>query len=90
MERVINFGEKRIKTEKMKVKKLKYNWHQVGSTESRDGAGEDYDWFEVGQNGVVTIQEWLPSTDIPLNYLAVFEDGRQIRIFNPNIVEYTK
>lgn len=73
----------------MKVKKLKYNWRQVGSTESRDGAGEDYDYFEVGRDGVIEIQEWLPGGDIPLNYLAIFED-KVIRVFNPNMVEYEK
>lgn len=74
----------------MKVKKLKYNWRQVGSTSDRDGAGEDYDVFEVGKNGVIEIQEWLPGGDIPLNYLAIFEDGKRIRVFDANIVEYEK
>jgi len=73
----------------MKVKKLKYNWRQVGSTSDRDGAGEDYDVFEVGKNGVVTIMENNIVSGTPLNYLVFFED-RQTRVFNPNIVEYEK
>jgi len=73
----------------MKVKKLKYNWRQVGSTSDRDGAGEDYDVFEVGKNGVIEIQEWLPGGDIPMCYTAILED-KVIRVFNPNIVEYEK
>ncbi len=72
----------------MKVKKVKYNWHQVGSTADRDGAGEDWSWFEVGEKGVIEIQEWLPCDNIPLCYLAIFEDGKKIRVFNPNYVEY--
>jgi len=73
----------------MKVKKLKYNWRQVGSTSDRDGAGEDYDVFEVGKNGVVTIMENNLVGGTPLNYLVFFED-KQIRVFNPNIVEYER
>lgn len=71
----------------MKVKKLKYNWHQVGSTADRDGAGEDWSWFEVGEKGVITIIENEPKNGMPLNYLVFFEDS-QVRIFNPNYVEY--
>lgn len=73
----------------MKVKKIKYNWRQVGSTIDRDGAGEDYDWFEVGQKGVIEIMEIEPVDGMPLNYLVILESGA-IKIFNPNIVEYEK
>lgn len=73
----------------MKVKKVKYNWHQIGSVTDNAGSGEDYDVFEVGQKGVIEIQEWLPGGDIPMCYTAIFED-KVIRIFNPNTVEYEK
>ncbi len=73
----------------MKVKKLKYNWRQVGSTIDRDGAGEDYDWFEVGQNDVVDIVENKPDYQNPVwNYIIYFKDWSQIRVFNVNYVEY--
>lgn len=71
----------------MKVKKVKYNWHQVGSAVDRDGAGEDWNWFEVGQNGVTEIKENHPTDGMPLNYVVIAED-KIVRIFNPNYVEY--
>lgn len=67
----------------MKVKKINYNWRQVGSITDRDGAGEDYSTFEVGQKGVIEIQEQ------PLSYLIILEDS-VVRVFNPNYVEYIK
>jgi len=67
----------------MKVKKLKYNWRQVGSTSDRDGAGEDYDVFEIDQKGVVAIDE-----ETNFSYTVHFEDWSAIKIFNPNYVEY--
>ena len=33
----------------MKVKSVKYNWHQVGSVQDRDGFGEDWTRCEVGE-----------------------------------------
>jgi len=71
----------------MEVKTLKYNWRQVGSTIDRDGAGEDYEKFTVGENGVVEIIENL-SSYVNADYLVVLENGTNYRIYNPNFVEY--
>ena len=71
------------------VKSLKYNWRQAGSTVDRDGAGEDYDAFTVGLNGVLSIEENAPCNGMELwNYVVNLENGTTYRIFNPNFVEY--
>lgn len=70
----------------VKIKVLYYNWRQVGSIQDRDGAGEDWDRFTVGEKGVVLIEE-LFFEAIP-NYTVHFEDDSYIKIFNPNQVEY--
>ena len=41
-----------------KIKSVSYNWRQVGSTQDRDGAGEDWDRFTVGERGVILIEEF--------------------------------
>lgn len=73
----------------MKVKKLKYNWRAVGSTIDRDGAGEDYDWFEIGVNDVIAIDEEKPNCQNEFwSYVIHFKDWSARRVFNPNYVEY--
>lgn len=73
----------------MKVRELKYNWRQAGSTIDRDGAGEDYDSFTVGEKGVILIEENEPFNGMQLwNYIIHFQDNSKVRIFNPNFVEY--
>lgn len=73
----------------MKVKILHFNWRQVGSTNDRDGAGEDYHLFTVGVNGVKSIEENAPSNGMEMwNFVVTLEDGVQYRVFNPNFVEY--
>lgn len=73
----------------MKVKSVKYNWHQNGSVVDRDGSGEDWERVQVGNSGCTEIIEQIPDNGMLLwNYLAKFEDGSAIRIFNPNLVEY--
>lgn len=67
---------------------LHCNWRQVGSTIDRDGAGEDYDRYQVGKSGVILIEEFAVVS--PYNYLIHFEDGKHIRAFNPNYIEYSK
>lgn len=67
----------------MKVKRLFYNWHPYKDDEH---AGEDFKELLVGRNGVVSISEEEFSGR--LTYLAKFKDGRFLRIFNPNTVEY--
>lgn len=75
----------------MGVKKLLYNWHQVGSTTDRDGAGEDMCRYIVGEGGVKHIQENEPNNKFEQwNYIVDFEDGSAVRVFNPNLVEYFK
>lgn len=72
----------------MKIEKLIFNWRQVGTTLDNSGAGEDYDWFTVGEKDVVSIEE--SSKDSILSYYVTMLDGNVYRIFNPNIVEYKK
>ena len=73
----------------MKVKSVMYNWRQVGSTVDRDGAGDDWEIFTVGKNGVKSIEENEPHNGMQLwNYVVHLEDGTKYRIFNPNFVEY--
>ncbi len=75
----------------MKVKSIKYNYHQVGSTETRDGAGEDWERFTVGEKGVKEIEENAIGGGLEVwNYVVFLEDGTVYRIFNPNFVEYFK
>jgi len=73
----------------MKVKSVKFNWHQVGSTIDRDGAGDDWEISTVGERGVISIIENAPSNGLEQwNYVVELEDGSSQRIFNPNFVEY--
>jgi hypothetical protein len=71
------------------VKSVKYNWHAVGSTLDRDGAGEDWTRIEVGQDGVTSIIESEPCNGLQMwNYTAFKGNDPCCRIFNPNFVEY--
>jgi len=73
----------------MKVKSLTANWHQ--RIDSSIAAGEDFDVYEVGNSGVVSIQENEPHNGMQLwNYFITKEDGTRLRVFNPNFVEYFK
>ena len=72
-----------------KVKELYFNWRQVGSVQDRDGAGEDWNRYIVGEKGVVLIEEFLSQGSGDLtNYLVHLEDKSSVRIFNPNQVVY--
>ncbi len=74
-----------------KVKSVRYNWVQVGSTIDRAGAGEDWQRFTVGENGVISIEENEPHNGMQLwNYVVELENGESCRIFNPNFIEYFK
>lgn len=71
-----------------KVKQIRFNWHAVGSTIDRDGAGEDWHAYQVGE-GVVSIEENEPHNGNQLwNYVVEMENGCSFRVFNPNFVEY--
>ena len=70
----------------MKIKQIHFNWRQVGSVQDRDGAGEDYDKYVVGEKGVVEIEENFMEA-IP-NYTVHFENGNYVKIFDPNFVKY--
>lgn len=73
----------------MKVKSVTYNWHQAGSVQDRDGSGENWERFVVGEKGVILIEENEPHNGMQLwNYVVHLEDGTKYRIFNPNFVEY--
>lgn len=72
-----------------KIKKLYYNYHQAGSVHDKDGAGENWSRYIVGENDVVLIWEFLLKEVGSLtSYLVHFKDGSSIRIFNPNQVVY--
>ena len=72
-----------------KVRSVKFNWRQIGSTIDRNGAGDDYEIYTVGVRGVVSIEENKPNPVFPIwNYVVELEDGSKQRIFNPNFVEY--
>ena len=73
----------------MKVKSVKYNWRQVGSTIDKDGAGDDWERFTIGEKGVQDIEENEPTNGMQLwNYVVTMDDGTIYRIFNPNFIEY--
>lgn len=73
----------------MKVKSIKFNWHQVGSTETRDGAGADWEQFMVGEKEVIKITEYQPLYANDLwSYVVILNDKTEYRIFNPSFVEY--
>ena len=72
----------------MKVRKIYYNWHQVGSVQDRDGCGEDWEEHEIGK-GVDRIEEHRPSGEGDKWFYDVFVGERLMtRIFNINQVEY--
>lgn len=71
----------------MKVKSVRYNWHQVGSISDRAGAGEYYQYVVVGEKGVVSISEFCNQMEI-YSYLVYYDDGTIMRILNPNLVHY--
>jgi len=76
---------------KLKVKSVKFNWCQKGSTTDRDGAGDDWERCTVGTNRVSEIIENESHNGLQQwNYLIVSDDGSAVRIFNPNFVEYFK
>lgn len=73
----------------MKVKSVKFNWRQVGSIMTNDGAGEDWEIVTVGENGVVGIIENEPCNGMQLwNFVVLYKDKTTARIFNPNTVIY--
>ena len=43
------------------VKSVTFNWHQAGSTQDRDGAGENWERVTVGMRGVLKITEYIPT-----------------------------
>lgn len=73
------------------IKKLTYNWHQVGDTDS--GMGEDYDWAEVG---CVDTKNKLEVKEITEHraagegdkwyYDVIYTNDTEMRVFNPNTV----
>ena len=67
------------------VIRLDFNWFQ--RIESSEMAGEDYSQYFLGKDGVTSITEDRNEAG-NFSYLVVFEQGNQIRIFNPNLVVY--
>jgi len=72
----------------MKVFLLRYNWRHYGTT--KEGLGEDYNERIVGHDGVLSIKENPPCDGMPLNYEVHFDNGQMERVFNPNLVRYSK
>lgn len=71
----------------MKVKTLLANWHQNGNLS--DGAGEDFDKYEIGVSGVAEIIEKEPQNGMQLHHFIVkYKDGVVVKVFNPNHVVY--
>lgn len=67
------------------ITEIRYNWRQVIDN-GRD-AGEDFDYYEVGKIGVISITEHLPKGEgDKWCYVVDFENGERRTIFNPNVV----
>jgi hypothetical protein len=68
----------------MKIKKIHFNWHQVNWDNS---AGEDFHVYEIGTKGVTEIEEHPAMRDgDKWFYYVRFENGSEIKVFNPNQV----
>jgi len=73
----------------MKVKKILFDWHQIGSTSESCGADEQFSTYEVGKNGVVNILENEPHNGLQKwNYVVSMDNGSVYRVFNTSFVEY--
>jgi hypothetical protein len=73
----------------MRVKLVKYNWNQIGSTKEISEVSEDFIKFEVGIDGVIFIEETLFREEVELcSYIIHTESGIKHQIFNPDFVEY--
>lgn len=73
----------------MKVKELIYNWYAGVFVQDNDGVYPGYEKVSVGKNGVVEIEEFPARGEGDLwSYTIKYDDGRTIRVFNPNKVEY--
>ena len=73
----------------MKVKKIMFDWHQIGSTLESCGADEQFSTYEVGKNGVSEIKENEPRNGLQKwNYVVRMDSGCVYRVFNANFVEY--
>ena len=69
----------------MRVKRIDFNWFSTHEN------GEEFTYYEVGKEEVSEIQENEPHNGMQLwNYIVKFKDGKTVRIFNPNYVEYFK
>ena len=65
------------------IAKITFNWMYCTDKDY----GEEFDVREVGEKGVVKIHEHLPRGESDPHYCQVdFEDGRQERIMNLNMV----
>jgi hypothetical protein len=69
---------------------LHYNWRQCG--DANDTWGEDYDFHEVGKNGVTRIVNMTPRENYcgPGFYDVFFDDGRVEVIYNANRAFYVE
>lgn len=69
------------------IKSIRYNWRQVGTTQDREGCGDDYELYVVGRNNVLKIVEQLPAgPTYPHCCVVSFLDGHQERIMNINAI----
>ena len=67
------------------ITKLIYNWRQEGNMQG--GIGEDYEYAELGKNGVKKITEHAAQGEGDRWYYEIFfENGSTHTIFNPNTV----
>ena len=66
----------------MKIIQLIANWYYTPD-------GEDYESYNIGENGVLEIIEHLPQGEGDKWYYDIhFETGEKTRTFNPNFVEF--
>lgn len=68
----------------MTITKLTTNWYAF----SQDGGGEDYDIYEVGKKGVVSITSYCPYG--VEHYDVLYDTGNMTQVSNPNKVYFEK
>lgn len=68
----------------MKITKLTANWYAF----TQDGGGEDYDIYEVGKKGVVSITTYSPYG--VERYDVIYDTGEMLQVSNPNKVYFEK
>ena len=74
------------KPKRCEIKRLEYNFVQVGSVQDNAGAESDYDFYEVGVN-CIHIDERSDKNGV-CHYVIEVSENEIVKIFNPNKVIY--